>query len=76
MAIILPKTNYAQAFQICDTINKEFAKREFQIEDQTIFVTFSAGIATSPPHETCGDIIKSVDQTLYRAKEVGRNRIL
>jgi diguanylate cyclase (GGDEF)-like protein len=38
-------------------------------------VTCSFGIAEFRPDENAADLLKRADQTLYRAKELGRNRI-
>jgi diguanylate cyclase (GGDEF)-like protein len=54
--------------QFCESISLE------QPQDAPP-VTFSAGIAAYPEHEqTAEGLFRLADQTLYRAKEMGRNR--
>ncbi len=45
--------------------------------DVSDFVTASAGVATlvPKPGDSCGELVKSADEALYRAKEAGRNRV-
>ncbi len=37
--------------------------------------SFSAGLAMYTPGESAGDLIRRADKALYRAKNLGRNRI-
>lgn len=72
-ALILPNTTYENAFEICETIRKSFAELRYVVNKKDFIVTFSAGIASKPPHKKAAELIKAADEALYRAKQAGRN---
>jgi len=74
-AVILPDTAPENAKQVIDELRQAFAKVLFSQEQDNFSVTFSAGIATSPPHLFVQDLIEAADKALYRAKHNGRNQI-
>lgn len=48
----------------------------FVLDDVSIRVTISIGVATAPEHgRTIKELVAEADQALYRAKETGRNRV-
>ena len=49
------------------------------LQDGTLFVTFSAGVATHGGYERFADmqeLLKAADDVLYRSKNLGRNRVI
>jgi len=73
VAIILPETDNAQAFQVAERIRKKVADASFQ---HNIRLTISIGIATYPQDATQPeDLLKVTDWAMYQAKQKGRNRI-
>lgn len=51
------------------------SKKEVPIQNSSLHVSFSIGIALFPEHgENIEDLIKSADIAMYKAKEEGRNR--
>ncbi len=76
-AIILPKTGPEDALTRASEINKSMETITLLIRDeQTMRVTFTAGIATYPIHGTTSEeIFNFADVALYRAKLQGRNRV-
>jgi diguanylate cyclase (GGDEF)-like protein/PAS domain S-box-containing protein len=45
-----------------------------EIADGTFFATASIGVASSPPSEA-GNVLRNADAAMYRAKDLGRDRI-
>ena len=46
-----------------------------QLADRELFVTASIGIAIPSEHSAPGDLLRSADDAMYRARQQGRNRI-
>lgn len=79
LAIIMPDTTLAEAFNIIDQIRTVMETsrltRKGTIESIGQ-VTVSSGIAVLQCGDTVESIIARADAALYRAKETGRNRIV
>lgn len=74
--ILLPHTSREQALIRASTWCTKFAAFKIPLEEDTISVTFSAGIAIFPADADSIDIlINLADKALYQAKEGGRNRV-
>lgn len=76
--VILPETELEKALQGAERIRQAISGRSFRLEEQGIDVkiTVSAGVATSGPgNETLAELLEDADRALYRAKQLGRNRI-
>lgn len=75
--IIFPNTTARQAAELIQGILNKIRRSPItEHEGQAYNITFSAGIAQWQP---CSDVqkwIKSADDTMYKAKEQGRNRCL
>lgn len=69
--VILPKIGFDQAYGIGEKIRKEIEHYKF---DQGLKVTVSLGLAQYK-NQNCIDFVKKADDSLYRAKQNGRNRI-
>ncbi|OGO93862.1 MAG: hypothetical protein A3F41_01485 [Coxiella sp. RIFCSPHIGHO2_12_FULL_44_14] len=72
--VILPKTTPDTAQPIIDRLRQEFGTLSFLSSLKRFSVTFSAGLATSPPCLTTESLIQRADKALYAAKQSGRNR--
>lgn len=77
MAIILPNTDYENAFITAEKICNQVATTPFFLNAKTTkSVTISLGVATYPEHgKTPADLIEYADKGLYAAKENGRNQV-
>jgi diguanylate cyclase (GGDEF)-like protein len=75
-AVILPKSDAAQARALCETIREKFSKLKFKTGGQEFQVTFSAGIASFPPERSTEKIIAAADKALYKSKHFGRNQVV
>jgi len=75
--VILPNTSAKDAAQVCERIIAGFKKLAWQHEYSTCsdYVTVSGGLAELDKHMDSDSLIKQADDSLYQAKEDGRNRI-
>lgn len=75
-AILLPNTDIKGAYRALEKVKARATKTYFHHNDITHpMPTFSAGIALYRPGESPGDLIERADKALFRAKDLGRNRI-
>jgi diguanylate cyclase (GGDEF)-like protein len=78
-AIILPSTDVDGALTVAESLRRSIEAREIRHPGNTAspFVTASIGVAAvvAAPDAKSGEIIRSADHALYRAKELGRNRV-
>ena len=72
--LVLPRTSAEQAFDIMERLRLRVENFDWQSIKPGLKVTVSAGIATYQKGETATELLKRVDQALYKAKETGRNR--
>ena len=77
MAVILPETAIEEAAMLANKLCALIREHTFKgTEDKNLSVTCSIGVAQFG--ETCStpeDMVKAADEALYRAKELGRNRV-
>mgnify|MGYP001557833941 CR=1 FL=1 len=75
-AVILPETDGLDVVKILDEIRSDFSEVHHRSNGDEFATTFSAGVATAPPH---GDVVAITDaarSALYEAKQNGRNRLV
>lgn len=75
--VILPNCDETQAFAVAERFRVAVSSRGIELEDKTLFVTASAGVASSgniDPGEDNGLVLKRADRALYTAKQNGRNQ--
>ncbi|MEJ0013951.1 MAG: GGDEF domain-containing protein [Bauldia sp.] len=74
--VVLPRATIEAAYVIADRIRAGFAATAVIIGDEPVKVTASAGVASATSSAmTLDAIMKIADGCLYRAKELGRNRV-
>jgi diguanylate cyclase (GGDEF)-like protein len=73
---LLPETNPSQALLKAERIRKEIETHPFRLNDATLRITVSLGVATwpSPQIQKPEDLIRNADEALYRSKGLGKNR--
>lgn len=76
-AIILPRTDVAQAQVLANRIRELLAQQAFLADSARFGLTVSMGIAQAPDPQiaTVDDFVAAADEALYRAKTCGRNRV-
>jgi diguanylate cyclase (GGDEF)-like protein len=75
--ILLPQTNAQQARPLAERIRIGIENLRMEIENTTLSVTLSIGIAelqNDPSDENIEETVKHADKALYQAKQAGRNR--
>ncbi|TAJ07404.1 MAG: diguanylate cyclase [Nitrospirae bacterium] len=76
-AIILPRTDVAQAQVLANRIRELLAQQTFLADGARFGLTVSMGIAQTPNPQiaTVDDLVAAADEALYQAKTRGRNRV-
>lgn len=76
-AVLFPNTGKEGAYMALNNMSELSASLEFEIgPDIRIRIpTFSAGLTIYTPGETAESLISRADKALYRAKDLGRDRI-
>lgn len=77
-AILFPSTNPKNGEKICERIRNIIENHSFNVDDCSVKVTISGGIAGaafSTPYCEHNKFLKFVDQLLYKAKSEGKNQI-
>lgn len=77
-AVILLDTDNEYAVALAEQFRVDVSGQEFYIGKQRIFITVSIGVATCFANSAVSiqnkdDLIKTADDALYQAKEMGRN---
>ncbi|TCK92575.1 diguanylate cyclase (GGDEF)-like protein [Natranaerovirga hydrolytica] len=76
-AIIFPTMGKSQAILAAERIRKRFEEVDFsEIDPEIPTVTVSIGVTELKKKETPEEWISRTDETLYRAKREGKNRVL
>ncbi len=77
MVVILPETSLEEASLLANKLCARIREHVFRgTSDQALSVTASIGVAQHHRStQKSGDIVEAADKALYRAKELGRNRI-
>ncbi len=80
-AVVLPRTEKLAAYNLAERIRAAIADRQVALDAgsvATVAVTASFGIASFPDEADTGggdDIVRRADLALYRAKQLGKNRV-
>ena len=72
---ILPETPLAGAITIADSLRAAIGHEAIVVNDQTIAVTVSIGAAELQATMLGAELYRAADGMLYRAKDLGRNRV-
>lgn len=70
--ILLPHTDLDHALQLAEKLRQLVASNQFVVDSR---VTASFGVTCLHRGEALGELVSQADQALYRAKQLGRNRI-
>lgn len=69
--VVLPGADRETAYQVIEGMRQ-------RVEDSGLGITISAGVHVTLPDETAtvADIVRVADESLFRAKDAGRNRVI
>jgi diguanylate cyclase (GGDEF)-like protein len=79
-AVVLPHTVYAAALDVARTLRDGVGHTAFEVNGKPVRVTASFGVCGMDcvplgPRRLADRMLKIADETLYRSKESGRNRV-
>lgn len=70
------QANEEEVYHRIDDIRRKIANNTIIIEEKIIEVTASFGVSFRKPEEHIDDVIKEADRLLYKAKSMGKNRVI
>jgi diguanylate cyclase (GGDEF)-like protein len=75
-AVVLPGTDLMGAAHVAERIRVVVSERGLvSAEGTPLHVTASFGVAASQPTTTMSELVDAADESLYRAKRAGKNRV-
>ena len=77
--VALPDTSLATAREVAERLRRAVAGAQFEVSSKTglLRVTASLGVAmSSGPDDTVTELIRRADESLYGAKQAGRDRVI
>jgi diguanylate cyclase (GGDEF)-like protein len=75
-AVLLLDTPAHAAVNVIDDIRRTMREVAYDIDGQSLSVTFSAGVAAASNSKTHAQLIATVDRHLYDAKRAGRDQVV
>jgi diguanylate cyclase (GGDEF)-like protein len=74
--VLLPRADVAEARRVAERLRSRVGRMAIPVDDAMITVTISAGVAIMSLHgDDLIELLAAADLALYRAKELGRDRI-
>ena len=70
------QVNEEEIYNMIDDIRRKIANNSIIIEEDIIEVTASFGVSFSKSEDHIDDVIKEADRLLYKAKSIGKNRVI
>ena len=74
--IILPSIDVEQAFYFSNKIRGIIESYKFMYKNERIKITVSCGLSQRSKQSSSKDSVEAADKMLYKAKELGRNKVL
>ncbi|MBN1492104.1 MAG: GGDEF domain-containing protein [Phycisphaerae bacterium] len=74
-AVLLPNTDAAAARAVAERVIQQVRRRPVRWQGQTIQPAVSVGVGQYDPDLSPREFVHKVDQSLYAAKDSGRNRV-
>jgi diguanylate cyclase (GGDEF)-like protein len=73
--VVLPRADAARAMEVAERLRAAVERLEWAEVDPALRVTVSVGVAERAGPDDFATLAKRADDSLYRAKELGRNRV-
>jgi diguanylate cyclase (GGDEF)-like protein len=73
--VIMPETLFEQGIKVSERLRKDIENESFVYEDKNIKITVSGGVVPFSHGIDAKEIIKLVDENMYKAKNTGKNRV-
>lgn len=73
--VLLPQTSPAAGLQVAETLRAAIEACPFHFKGERVVITTSIGISAFRTGERGDQVLKRADTALYRAKDLGRNRV-
>ncbi len=74
--LLLNECNLAHAEERLESVRQAIAAWRFHLDDTSLTVTVSAGLAEYETGESLTGLVERADKALYQAKDQGRNRLI
>ena len=75
--LLMPNTTLHAGLGLCETLRKQLEVADLRSSGCHVPLTVSIGLATCPGHgKSIKTLVQNADKALYRAKSLGRNRIV
>ncbi|PSJ42680.1 sensor domain-containing diguanylate cyclase [Zobellella endophytica] len=74
--VLLPNTATEQALAVAERLRNTLARTPVRSQEHRLIMTVSIGLIELQPERSLSATLKLLDDTLYHAKEEGRNRTL
>ncbi|WP_456297040.1 sensor domain-containing diguanylate cyclase [Vibrio sp. AK197] len=71
--VLFPNTDFAQTYTDAEHLRAVIETSPLILDDRSVSMTASFGLATRDPHESIESLLARADQHLYAAKSQGRN---
>ena len=73
--VFLPDTDPKQAYELMEAFRQDISAKVFHFDNRDFNCTLSIGL-TAKFEKTIESMLKSADEHLYKAKELGRNQVV
>ena len=74
-SVVFPETGLDEAMQVAERLRQGVANANFRLDDASVKVTISGGLAEAAKGMSIEAVISAADKALYLSKRNGRNRI-
>ena len=75
-AVIMVGASAENARRAIDKVRESWAQLPHFSNGREFYSTFSAGVASAPPHKNAASLSEAADAALYEAKDAGRDRVV
>ncbi len=74
--ILLSGSTLSQSMEAAERLREAAGRQSLELKNETISATISIGVAEYYPGERLEDLISRSDAAMYKAKTLGRNRVI